>query len=57
MAKSTNKAYQQGGVALLGCMFLGVGIAMAIDSKYAGVGWLIGVGTGFLIIAVLRSRR
>jgi len=44
-----------GGVAFVGCMFLGIGIGMLVDS--VGAGTLIGMGTGFLAMAILGKKR
>lgn len=46
--------YERGGVAFVGCIILGTGIGMLFDN--AGAGSMIGVGTGFLAMALLGRR-
>lgn len=43
--------YERGGVAFIGCIILGVGFGMLFD--HAGAGGTIGVGAGFLAMALL----
>jgi hypothetical protein len=42
--------YERGGIAFVGCTVLGVGIGMLLDNP--GAGALIGVGVGFLAMAL-----
>jgi hypothetical protein len=46
--------YERGGVAFVGCIVLGVGIGMLFDNP--GAGSLIGVGVGFLAMALFGKR-
>lgn len=43
--------YERGGIAFVGCAVLGVGIGMLFNN--AGAGSMLGVGTGFLVMAFL----
>lgn len=43
--------YERGGIAFVGCIILGAGIGMLFDNP--GAGGTIGVGAGFLAMAVL----
>lgn len=43
--------YKSGGIAFVGCIILGTGIGMLFDAVAAGS--VIGVGTGFLAMAIL----
>ncbi len=57
MAKSSSKGiYAASGPAFFGCMLIGTGIGYAFDPKQAGIGWIIGTGVGFLVMAVMRYR-
>jgi len=40
------------GIAMVGCMFLGIGIGYFYSNVTAGT--LIGLGAGFILMAVLR---
>ncbi|HEY8108680.1 MAG TPA: hypothetical protein VIF43_01595 [Patescibacteria group bacterium] len=53
MAKGKNKG-DVSGVAFVGCMFVGLGIGVAFG--HSNVGVLVGLGVGFLAMAVLRSQ-
>jgi len=53
MAK--NKDNGEASAALVGCAVLGVGLGLAFDNVAAGS--VIGAGVGFLIMAMLRSRK
>lgn len=46
--------YNRGGIAFVGCVILGTGIGMAFDA--AGTGSVIGVGLGFLVMAILGKK-
>jgi hypothetical protein len=54
--KSPGNTYAASGSAFFGCMLIGTGVGHAVGSKYTGVGWLIGTGLGFLVMAFLRTR-
>lgn len=47
--------YGQGGIAFVGCLFLGSGVGMLVDNVAAG--GAIGMGVGFLAMAVLGRKR
>lgn len=53
MAKQTQK-YESGGIAFVGCTVVGVGLGLLFDNP--GAGAVIGVGAGFLVMSLLRSR-
>lgn len=46
--------YQASGAAFMGCAVLGVGLGMLFDN--VGAGSVIGVGVGFLVMAMLRRK-
>ncbi|WP_175631792.1 hypothetical protein [Virgibacillus siamensis] len=46
--------YERGGIAFTGCVVLGVGIGMLFGNAAAGS--LIGVGVGFLAMALFGKR-
>lgn len=52
--KGGSEMGNRGGVAFVGCMILGTGIGMAFDQ--AGTGSVIGVGLGFLVMALLGKK-
>lgn len=41
-----------GGIALVGCMFLGAGIGMIFNNVQ--IGGAIGMGTGFIVMAAMK---
>lgn len=43
--------YESGGIAFVGCMMLGIGIGMLFNK--AGAGVMIGMGVGFLAMAII----
>ncbi|HLR14996.1 MAG TPA: hypothetical protein VK144_04175 [Bacillota bacterium] len=47
--------YESGGIAFVGCIMLGLGIGMIFDN--AGAGVIIGIGIGFLAMAILSRRK
>ena len=47
--------YESGGIAFVGCIMLGLGIGMMFDN--AGAGVIIGIGIGFLAMAILSRRK
>lgn len=53
MAKSNNNT-DVSGVIFAGCVVLGIGIGVLVNQ--AGAGTLIGVGVGFIAMAVVRSK-
>ena len=52
--KNDNRANKIGGIVLVGCMFLGLGIGKLYDDM--GVGVLLGLGVGFLFLAAARLK-
>ena len=48
-------SYESGGVVFVGCVMLGLGIGMLFDNTGAGV--IIGIGVGFLAMAVLWRKK
>jgi hypothetical protein len=50
--KNNNKI---GGYLFVGCMFIGIGIGMALDK--AGIGTMVGMGFGFIAAAVYKSEK
>ncbi len=53
MAKSKDNS-DISGIAFAGCVVLGVGIGALVNQ--AGPGTLIGVGVGFIVMALVRSK-
>lgn len=47
--------YESGGIAFVGCMMLGIGIGILFDQ--AGAGVMIGMGVGFLAMAIIGKKR
>ncbi|MFD2629916.1 hypothetical protein [Oceanobacillus kapialis] len=47
--------YDVGWIAFVGCMFLGIGIGMLFDRIAAGT--LIGMGTGFVMVALFNRSK
>ncbi len=45
--------YRIGGMVLVGCILLGLGIGVLVDA--AGAGVLIGIGVGFLAMAAIHA--
>lgn len=43
------------GVAFAGCVVLGIGIGVLVGA--AGAGTLIGIGAGFIVMALLRAKK
>ncbi|WP_167374925.1 hypothetical protein [Gottfriedia luciferensis] len=48
----SNRSSGIGGVVFVGCMFLGGGIGSLLNDSHSG--WLIGMGVGFLGLALTR---
>ncbi len=44
-----------GELVFVACMFIGGGLGLAFGQ--AGVGWLLGMGIGFLLMGIIRTRR
>lgn len=55
MENQEKKNNNIGWYLFVGCMFIGIGIGMAIDE--AGIGTMIGMGVGFLASAVYKGER
>jgi hypothetical protein len=60
MAKE-DKGYEEGGVALVGCTLLGVGVGMLLSLQmgswsYTGAGAVIGLGIGFVVMGSMRFK-
>jgi hypothetical protein len=55
MAKSTNTQNNIGGLTFVGCMMVGIGVGVLVNQ--AGAGTLIGLGVGFLAMALLRNKK
>lgn len=53
-SKANNNAASVGGVAFVGCLFLGMGLGALVDQT--GAGTLLGLGAGFVVMAILRNR-
>jgi hypothetical protein len=47
------KGYEAGGIAFVGCIIAGVGLGLLFDEVAAGA--VLGVGAGFILMAVLRA--
>jgi len=52
--KNENRGNKVGGILLIGCMFLGLGIGKLYGN--IGVGVLLGLGVGFLFLAAARMK-
>ncbi|MFD2759957.1 hypothetical protein [Lentibacillus juripiscarius] len=46
--------YERGGIAFTGCLFVGIGIGMMAGDT--GVGVMLGMGVGFLAMALFGKR-
>jgi len=56
-----DRGYEEGGVALVGCVLLGVGVGMLMsvqlgDWLYTGAGAVIGLGIGFVVMSSMRAK-
>jgi len=47
------KGYEAGGIAFVGCIIVGVGLGLPFDEVAAGS--VLGVGAGFVMMALLRA--
>lgn len=47
--------YESGGLVFVGCVVLGLGIGMLFDDN--GAGFMIGVGVGFLGMALVGRKK
>jgi hypothetical protein len=50
---SGTKGYEAGGIAFVGCIIVGVGLGFLFDEVAAGS--ILGVGAGFIMMALLRA--
>ena len=57
MAKNPGDKYEQGGIAFVGCILLGLGVGWAVDTEFMVQGAIIGTGLGFVVMALLGSKR
>ena len=46
----SSKSTQAGGLLFVGCIIIGLGVGMLFDA--AGIGSIIGVGAGFITMAI-----
>lgn len=53
MAKNSNE--QASGLAFVGCIITGVGLGLVFDNP--GAGSVLGTGVGFVVMAIMRSRK
>lgn len=53
MAKKNDQSAS--GVAFVGCMMVGIGLGVLFDN--AGAGTLLGIGVGFLVMSIMRSKQ
>ncbi|HSX41319.1 MAG TPA: hypothetical protein VLF21_01610 [Candidatus Saccharimonadales bacterium] len=54
MAKKED--YNDGGIAFIGCIVAGAGIGWAVNPSLIAPGTLIGLGVGFIAMALLARR-
>ena len=50
-----NEKWSAGGIAFVGCLFLGIALGMYF--KQTAIGTMMGLGVGFLIMALLRYKK
>jgi fatty acid desaturase len=55
-AKSA-RAYESGGIAFVGCILLGAGIGWLFRTEWLVPGMIIGMGTGFITMAIMGHRQ
>ncbi len=58
MAKSTKlvRGTEAGGIAFVGCILTGAGLGWVFGTEWLVPGTIIGLGIGFLIMAVMTHR-
>ena len=55
MAKKSERDYNSGGVAFMGCIILGLGLGAWFDHTIAGL--FVGAGVGFIAMALFTRSR
>lgn len=51
---ASSKKANIGGIVFVGCLFLGIGVGMLVDQ--VGAGTIIGLGIGFIAMAVINKK-
>jgi len=52
---SENENWSLSGIAFAGCFFIGMGLGILFKHTWAGI--MIGLGVGFIVMAVLRWKK
>jgi hypothetical protein len=56
LGKKEDRSYERGGVAFVGSIILGIGLGWMIQPEFIIQGGLIGLGVGFILMALLKDK-
>ena len=54
--KKEDRTYERGGIAFVGSTILGIGLGWMIQPEFIVQGALVGLGIGFILMALLRDK-